>query len=338
VGRTGTNHLATILSKIPEIDPRRELFNPVQIWECFPAELAEFSGGWERLPCSPEHPLMRRAVERRPAPAVDCLADMLAPEKQILVFKVFAGQLSVRQVKKAIIARPDTVIIFIRRRPIDTYISHRKASKLKKWLKVDTTEFKVAIEARRFLRWWRQSNAWYRGLEAACWDKDKPFYEMTYEDDIAPSPAQAARRFCAILEDCGVGPFTMPGDDPGIGLNRQDRNTRVDDRIANWPQLERDLIARGSLDKAFEPFPHYQPTKWDRLRRRCWQGYRHSGRPRRRGRALLSLLREAVDEVVFGALVVAGMKLHLTAHAGILPVPPVTARVESPTSRNSPRR
>lgn len=269
LGRTGTNHLATILSKIPEIDSRRELFNPARIWGMHPAELADFSRrAGKTLPCSSEHPQMRREVRRRPGLALDCLADMLAPEKQILVFKVFAGQLSVRQVKKAIIARPDTVIIFLRRRPIDTYISCRKASKLRKWVNVDTTEFKLAIDARRFLKWWRQSSAWYRGLEVACWEKGKSFYEMTYEDDIAISPLEAARRFCAILEDCGLGPFTMPGDDAAIGLKRQDRNTTIDDRIANWPQFERDLIARSSLDRAFEPFPHHQPTGWDRLRRR----------------------------------------------------------------------
>jgi hypothetical protein len=269
VGRTGTNHLAKILSHIPEIDSRRELFNLDRIWWMHPHELAEFSRRvGKALPCSPESRQTVNTVRRRPGLALDCLVDMLAPEKRVLTFKVFVNQLTVRQVKKAIIRRPDTVIIFIRRRPIDTYISHRKASQLRQWVRVDTTDIKVNIDVRRFLKWWRQTSAWYRGLEAACWSTDKPFYELTYESDIAMSPMGAARRFCAILEDCGLGPFTLPRDDLELGLTQQDRSKDVRDRMVNWPEFQRHLTTRGSLAKAFEPIPHYQPTRWDRLCRR----------------------------------------------------------------------
>ena len=97
---------------------------------------------------------------------------------------------------------------------------------------------------------------------------DKPFYELTYESDIAMSQIKVARRFCAILEDCGLGPFTLPRDDLELGLTQQDRSKDVRDRMANWPEFQRYLITKGSLDKAFEPIPHYQPTRWDQLRRR----------------------------------------------------------------------
>ncbi|MEZ5831878.1 MAG: sulfotransferase [Dongiaceae bacterium] len=268
VGRTGTNHLATVLSKVPGIDSRRELFNPDRIWMMHPHELAEIARRVGKpLPCSPEDRQTINAIRRQPGLALDCLVDLMAPERRVLVFKVFRDQLSVRQVKKAIISRPDTAIVFIRRRPIDTYVSHRKAGRINKWVKVDTTQMKVEIDPRKYLRWWRQTTAWYRGLEAACWSMGKPFHEMTYEEDIAASPVTGARRFCDILEECGLEPFALPEDDPELGLTRQDRTDDVRARMANWPEFERHLSARRSLDKAFEAIPHFQPSRLDRLRR-----------------------------------------------------------------------
>ncbi|WP_162916861.1 sulfotransferase [Dongia deserti] len=269
VARTGTNHLSKVLSNIPEIESRRELFNPSRIWRMDPPELEEFSRRLGRpLTCAPDNQQTVDAVRRNPGLTLECLLDLMPPEKRILTFKVFVNQLSVRQVNKAIISRSDSIIVFIRRRPIDVYVSQRKAARLNQWTKVDTTDMKVSIDPRHFLKWSRRCNDWYRRLEAVCWAMGKPFYQLTYETDLAASPLTVAGRFCAILEDCGLGPFTLPPDDPALGMTRQDRNKDVSDRVANWPEFKRYLTEKGLLERAFEPIPQFHPTKWDRLWRR----------------------------------------------------------------------
>jgi hypothetical protein len=167
---------------------------------------------------------------------------------------------------KAIINRPDSLIFFVRRRPIDAYVSMLKAKRLQQWTTVDTTEMKINVDPRQFLKWRRQTSAWYRRLEGACWMMGKPFYRLTYEGDLAAPPGAVSERFCAILEDSGLGPFTLPPDDPTIGLIRQDRNADVRDRMANWDEFHRYLKAKGLLDMAFDQIPEFQPTFWDRLR------------------------------------------------------------------------
>jgi len=265
--RTGTSHLNKILSYVPEIESRSELFHP---WRCMwmhPHEIEDFSRRvGKKLPCSCENRRQTiRMIRRRPDLVLDCLVDLMAPEKQILTFKVFPGHLSVRQVTKAIISRPDCVIIFVRRRPIDAYVSKLKAKQVGQWARVDTTEMKVEVAPRQFLRWNRRMSAWYRRLEGACWMMGKPFHRLTYEGDLAASPRAVSERFSAVLEASGLGPFTLPPDDATVGLTRQDRNTDVRDKIANWGECHRYLAAKGSLDRAFDPIPEFQPTFWDRL-------------------------------------------------------------------------
>jgi hypothetical protein len=220
----------------------------------------------KKLPCSTGHWRTVRQIRRRPDLALDCILDLMAPEKQILIFKVFPGHLSIRQVAHAILGREDSVIVFIRRRPIDAYVSMLKAKHLQQWTTVDTTEMKIEVDPRQFLKWRRQTSAWYRRLEGACWRMGKPFHRLTYEADLAASPRAVSERFCRILEDSGLGPFTLPPDDPTIGLMRQDRNADVRDRMANWDEFQSYLKAKGLLDMAFEQIPEFQPTFWDLLR------------------------------------------------------------------------
>jgi hypothetical protein len=266
IARTGTNHLGMILHEVPEIDSRRELFHPVRCWSIRPEELREFARrSGEAFPCLCEDSQTIRAVRRRPGLVLDCMADMMAADKRVICFKVFRDQLSARQVRTAIISRPDTIIIFIRRRPIDAYVSQRKACQIHKWTRIDTTQIKVDIDAGRYVRWWRETSKWYRQLEAACWSMNKPFYELSYEDDIDRDPIEVARRFCAVVEQGGLAPFTLSQGNPIVGLTRQDQNRDVSDRVGNWAEFHTAMVARRALDKAFAPIPHYQPTWWDKL-------------------------------------------------------------------------
>jgi Sulfotransferase family len=271
VGRTGTNHLASVLADIPEIDSRREVFNPQRSWTVHPHELAELSRRCGKVfPPSPESAEAVKVIRQHPGLVMDCLADLLPPDKRVLCFKVFRGQLSIRQMKRTIISRPDTIIVFVRRRPIDTHVSYRKAAYLKQWAKVDTTQLKVTLDPADFVRWWRQTAAWYERLEATCWAMDKPFHRLSYEEDIDCPPVEAAHRFCAVLERHGIRNLTMPDADKALGLTRQDLNKDVGDRVANWAEFQSRLSAMGFLEKAFDPFPQFEPSAWDRLRHRLF--------------------------------------------------------------------
>jgi hypothetical protein len=256
------------LSCIPEIDSRAEIFNPRRSYHMLEHELTELSRRMgESFEPYNQDPVALKAMRRRPELVLDCLASLMAPEKRILSFKVLTTHLTQSRIEQKIIERPDTIIVFLRRRPVDAFISRQKAKHLQMWRDTDTTGVKVEIDAAEFLKWWRMRAAWYMRLEAACWYRGKRFHHLTYEGDIAGSPAEAARRFRAILEQYGIADLAFPDDARITGLERQDRNVEIADKVSNWPEFERRLEAMDCLEMAFAPFPRFQPTTWDRIRR-----------------------------------------------------------------------
>ncbi|MEZ5831881.1 MAG: sulfotransferase [Dongiaceae bacterium] len=268
VGRVGSNHLTRSLGSVPEIDSRAEIFNKARSYALTRPELKELSRRLgKRFKPSNRNPKALRAIKRRPGLVLDCIAALRQPQKRIVSFKVIFSQLTAGLIARQIIGRPDTIIVFLRRRPVEVYISQMKAWRLQEWHSVDTTDLKIQVDADEFLKWRRARDIWYRRLEAACWYRNKPFQHLTYEDDIDRRQSEAIYRFCALLEPYGLTGFTMPDDAKIKGLFRQDRNEDIADRVANWPDFQRRLETMGCLDKAFEPFQRFQPNAWDHVLR-----------------------------------------------------------------------
>lgn len=266
VARSGTNHLGSVLSGISEIDVRNELFNRTRCWTMHRHELAELSRrSSTAFPLSCESSEAITVIRRRPGLVVDCLTDLMAPDKRLLYFKVFRLQLSVRQVREAFIKRPDTIVIFLRRRPIDTFISLRKALHHQQWRHIDTTRLSINIDADDFIGWWGRTSAWFRKVEAACWAIGKPFHRLSYEDDIDVPSDKTLGRFREILASHGLADLTIARDETGNEFKRQDRNRDLSDRVANWPEFRQRLEDKGFLERAFSPFPDYEPRARDRL-------------------------------------------------------------------------
>ena len=270
VARSGTNYLASLLSRISEVAVRHEIFNKSRCQTMHRDELAEFSRrSGQNFPLLCDHPEAVSALRRHPGIAVDCLADFMPPDKALLFFKVFRLQLLVHEVRKAIIERPDTIIVVLRRRPIDTFISLRKALHQQQWYGQDTTGLKISIDADDFIGWWGRTNAWFHDVEAACWTANKPLHRLQYEDDVNVPAANVIARFHEILAQHGMSKLTVLPEGEPSEIRRQDRNSELHDRVANWSEFAQCLRDKGFLEKAFAPFPAFEPTTWNRFKARC---------------------------------------------------------------------
>lgn len=260
IPRTGTNHLCSILRQIPQVESRFEIFHPVRSYTMQPDELMELSRlvGRSFEPSSENREAVG-VIREHPSLALDCILRFMQAPKRVLSFKVFSHHLPLEVVRSEIIARPDTMVVFVRRRPIDTYISHQKAIGLGKWSMVDTTDFKVPIDAADFVNWWQQAVDWYHYLEAACLEHGKTRHHLSYEKDISTDGTHLARRLCAIMASDGVAGLSIPGGDQLTGIPRQDRTEGIEQRVSNWSEFYEQLSALGAKDKAFAPMPHFTP-------------------------------------------------------------------------------
>ncbi len=266
MARSGSSYLCAVLANQPAIDGRFEIFNPKQIEYLRPEELRELSRrSGKTFPAVAEDPVAIQVVRESPTRTLECLMDMLQPEKRLLTFKVLRRQLRVRKVRKEIIARPDTAIAILRRRPIDAFISSRKARLLQRWEGVDTTNVKIDIEVGDFLKWWDATAEWYRDLEKACWRLGKPFHRLSYEDDVDVEPSLLVQRLRRLATACGINDLVGSVIGSPTIFARQDRTSDVEARVANWPAFHRSLADQSW--KAFSPFPSFEPSWRDRRRR-----------------------------------------------------------------------
>ncbi len=268
IARSGSNYLCSILANQKLIEGRFEIFNRIRSNYMRPEELVELARrSGEAFPPVTEDAEAIRVIRADPTRTLDCLRDMVPVGKRLFTFKVLRKQLRVRQLSDAIIARPDTAIAILRRRPIDAYVSHRKATQLRLWAEVDTTDLKVEIDARDFLAWWQATADWYWRVEKACWKRRKPFQRLSYEDDVDVAPELLVERLRKLLAESGAADAMGPDIGPPTRFVRQDRAPAVEQRVANWPAFEQELNATGEMWKALAPFPSFTPGWRDRRRR-----------------------------------------------------------------------
>jgi len=259
IPRTGTNYLCSVLNRFSGIEGRFEIFHPNRSYSMHPVELLELSRLLgKRFVASPEDPEAVRTIRSHPELALECILRLMPPSKRLLTFKVFSHHLTAAQVTEAIVARPDAMIVFVRRRPVEAYISHQKALALGKWSQIDTTDLEIRISAENFLQWWQQAADWYLSLEAACWAYGKRFNRLSYERDIDIAPAHLVQRLKALLASNGIHDLAVPDGDLSTEVSRQDRTEDVERRVVNWVEFCDQLSATGAEHKAFDPMPQFQ--------------------------------------------------------------------------------
>jgi hypothetical protein len=100
----GSNHLSRVLSSIPEIDSRTELFHPRYCYSLHRHELIELSrrAGASFEP-SNDNPEAVKIARRHPSHVLNCLSSLMAPEKRIASFKILPDQLTLSQIERKIL-------------------------------------------------------------------------------------------------------------------------------------------------------------------------------------------------------------------------------------------
>lgn len=244
VPRTGSSHLNYLLSTIPEVIAKSELFHGTYQAPFSPGEqdaLRKRSG----LDHSDEAAFTawKRA---HPAATLEAIHEG-AGGHGIVTFKVFPGHLNPDVLESELMARADIAFAILRRRPIESFISGQKAGAVGKFNRHDTTDIKPELSAEAFAKWARKMWRWYKWCETALDRHGKPPLRIAYERDInRKSGVEAVRHLVALLAPLQLGPLSEP--DKLRGSGRQDRERRYQDRVTNWSAFE--TAVRASADGA----------------------------------------------------------------------------------------
>ena len=248
VPRTGSSHLNYLLSTIPEMHAKSELFHG--------RYQAEFSPG--------EHDALRKrsgldlsdkaafAAWKRTHPAATLEAIHEGAGGQgVVTFKIFPSHIKTTLIQSDLMARDDIAFAILRRRPIESFISTQKANETGTFNRRDTTGIKPELSADVFMTWARKTWRWYRWCETALKTHGKPFVRIGYERDLTRvSAVEAVRALIALLAPLQLGPLSEP--DKVAWGGPQDRERRYQDRVANWSAFETAVRARADGAKLLD--------------------------------------------------------------------------------------
>lgn len=237
VARTGSSYLTDLLGQCPGLNEKSELFHRRWVGRLSKADMTALqkkSAGAIRDDST--------LCEWRAAHVGQTLNVLYRSGGAVpVLFKLFPEHLTRERISRAIFARDDVVYIVLRRRPIESFISSVKAVKAGKYRLVDTTEIKPVISAWRFLKWSARVRDWYAWIDAEIRQRDLPHVELIFERDLEHATGEEVlSTVLGALESLGLA---VPWPAKIEASERQDKEARYQDRVANWAEFEAILHA-----------------------------------------------------------------------------------------------
>jgi hypothetical protein len=241
--RTGSSRLVSLLGSSPDLNSKGELFHKNWIGRLTDRDrqlLGVVSDGFVV-----DDNTLREWRAREPGRTIEALYESGGHE--VVVFKLFPAHLDRELIKAEIVRRPDVVYATLKRRPIESYISGLKAREVGAYGRVDTTSLRPTLKPQHFTRWCKSMRDWYGWCELTIARAERPALSLTYEKHLADADdASTLKRLLDALETIGIrarGPRKVRKSS-----GPQDRETRYQERVANWPEFE--TAMRGSAEGA----------------------------------------------------------------------------------------
>jgi hypothetical protein len=235
--RTGSSYLTQLLKCCPEFNVHAELFhkNSVGLKPGERSALLKAAGGE-----ATDEQSLNVWRRRNPGKVLDAL--LHSSGERPLFFKLFGGHLSKAQVAAEILSRDDVRYVLLWRRPIESFISSRKASHYGVHGRVDTTTLKPTIVDQDFVNWALRYNRWYDWTARELRARGLPTMEIVYETQLKNAESHVA--LAGILDGLvalGLPKVALPEE--LLSSERQDREPDYRARVANWAEFEREILS-----------------------------------------------------------------------------------------------
>lgn len=248
VGRTGSNYLFSLLDNCPMFLNTYELFHNQCIYalEDTLDAFNEVTGETFEAICDP---LLIHRVHHDPERLINFLKMRCEQEqKQYLTFKIFPEHLD-RESVRAILERPDVEAFFIKRTPIDSYVSELKARQSGQWKHGDNTDVKPLLYLKQFIEWYEEKSQWYGDMEAtlARLNKKAPCFE--YEAFTRHGDMENLEGVLSVLHGNHRAAAALHAEKLVNTFTKQDKGEVLADKVANWDAFMEEVRAKGWENK-----------------------------------------------------------------------------------------
>lgn len=205
-------------------------------------------GDFEELACHPAP--FRQAGDGNPSAWLDAAeAAAAAGGKRLMGFGLAPDDLPVETIEREIMPRPGLRAILVVRKQIDAYVSWLRSRYLGTMPAAGGARVRVKLDADRFEAWLDAQERWYGHWRDYFARRYLPCPVIRYELDIDQSRERVLRRFAAAAAQVGIT-LRLPAT-PGDRDERGSGRALLADKVANWPEFNRRIFARGLERRAF---------------------------------------------------------------------------------------
>lgn len=191
-------------------------------------------------------PYLIKAMAENPEKAVTSIsASLKRAGYTSLSWKVFPSHMERRTLRRFLKER-NAVPVFVKRKPIDSYISSQKATLLQNWGHADTTEVQVELDYDDFCRWHRAKGSWMSAMRKHLDHNEIPYGTLTYEHDIDQPIDQTLLNSQKALASLGVHLQIAPNRKIARRV-KQDRSASQSKKVSNWEAFENKARADDAL-------------------------------------------------------------------------------------------
>lgn len=251
IGRTGSNYVFNLLDNCLPFVNTYELFHN----ECMYAlnenlhEYMQYVSHKYNDICDDK---LVDDIHECPEQLIDFFKDKIddCKEKEFLTFKIFPEHLKFDKVRKILI-RDDVEVFFLKRSPIDSFISELKARISGKWKNYDHTNIKLSLYFNQYTEWYTTKEKWYKDITNLLDENNKSSSTLYYEDFTKFDNNKNLKYILSCVLKNTI--FTYDINDIVIKhtMKKQDKITKIEERIENWDQFYSIAKALGWEEKLF---------------------------------------------------------------------------------------
>jgi len=185
-------------------------------------------------------------IHNNPLKFLDFNRKFVIKDANYFTFKLFRTHLGSKEIDK-ILLNYESKILIVKRRPIDIFISLKKAIKIDMWNNFETSKISLEIDYLDFLAWHKIISEWYKLIEKKLIKHKLPFSFLHYEDLVNFSynkTLDIIYESINLEDEYKNEKFTQPY------LKKQD-NSNYEKKIINLDQFFENMKKTNSLYKLY---------------------------------------------------------------------------------------
>lgn len=165
---------------------------------------------------------------------INIVSNIASKKSRILLYKILYYQITTNELEihlKSSKSQYPLTCLLLHRNPLDSYISNKKALRIKKWRHIDTTDIKVKFDSNTFQEHVKQIQTYETNIKTLAKKYKITLIELNYEDihqydtdeeKMSYILSEMHRQGCNLLKS---------------RFQKQDRAPNYQDKVKNYPEM-----------------------------------------------------------------------------------------------------